>query len=1240
MVRFMSAVCGFLLIASIAFADENFDKLFKSGKYKEAIDYADESIPPPSRTPDIWVSLAKANESLGLVEKALACYLVSSRVNNKDYESFLGAARIYNKLGQPDNALTTAQKALDINFTGEASWEYAAACIKLNRSTEAKKALEKVIETDPTNAVANRELGNIYFASKEYDKAVPLLKKSYDKKPDADIAYKLGKASLETNDLPGATENLKNVLKADPTMNNARLDLARTYYKLGDYSNAANEFDKVLSKVSATGMDYYALAICKDKGNDTKGSVAAYESAVKTFGASKQSEALASRLIVGKAQLERKDFSGAVANFKFIANADPKNETAPDISFLIVDADVGLNALADAVSVMEGAIVKNAKNIEAYARLADLYKQTGADDKARATYEKMISLSPSDPAVYIILGQYNNKIKSFQKALEMFLKADNLKRSAASCEGIALASAGLGNWDAALEAAKTALSLDGSLLSVQGVLATGYLKSQDYRNAIPALEALAKANPSNKEYLVNLATCYDKTQNIEKLADADKRLLNLDKSNIVSRLRYAKYAVDKKDSKSAYAIYKELSVLDPKNPDVQKNLYTLASAENDKANAFAYLDKYLALNPSDANAQRDMGDFLYEKKDLDGSLKAYREALRLDPTIKGFYKRYAEIVIAKGQFDEAIKAISGKIKSGEATAEDYNTLGMIYQKKGNYQSAMTSFEKVLQLDSKNTDALIALAETQALAGSINEAIITYEQVIMMSASASKEYKSLGDLYVKQNKNEQATKAYKKYLEKNPTDTKMAMQIGLAASSAKMYDDAAKFLVMAKSAAEPEDARFFFLLGEAYYNIKDSKNAIATFEAIRKGGPKLTAKAAAYNKSILRMLGESYEKNNQLDKAAEVYAVYIKIEGVRDGEASYKVAFLQEKSSPVVAKKIYEENIVKFPKDYRNFLQLGMMYANDKATLAKAVSVFGKITTMADSIPAIWGKLGEVYGKLGNDDEEFNAYKSLIKSDPQNILANKRVGLILVKKGKLKEGLIYLETATTLSPKDPDILYGLAESYAKTDRPNEAINALNRAKNILPKDVKIRMQLYKLYIKADKPKDARKEVEELLALNPTDNDTRLMYAQMLFEDKKYKEADNEIENIMASSPSAKALVLMGKVKEGLKDYKGSLEAYESIFSLGEEYTNYAPALYGKAELFRVYGKELGKSPKWAETFYERALKADPKFALAELGIARLQKMWKRDDLYKKHLDAAKLIDPTNPEILAEISSGGK
>ena len=722
MLKRLSITCGIacffflVLLNSKAFSDDTFDKFISDKNYKAALDYADDKIPAPSRNADVWVKLGKANEALGLPEKALACYLVSWRLNPKDFESLLGASRIYNKLDQPDNAVTMAQKALELNFTAEASWEYARACIKLNRAADAKKALEKVIETDSSNAIANRELGLIYFNDRQYDKAVPLLQKSYATQPDADLAFKLGKADLESNRIDDAINYLKEAVTKNPGLVEAELALARSYYKREKFITAAAEYEKIASRPEMTAMDQYARAVSHEKNNDKDLATRAFQAAIEKFGMAASPEAIASRLKVGTSHMEKRNYEAALTQFQFIAAADPQGKIVENINFLLADAYEGSGNGPKAILSLEKALQQNPKNIEATARLADLYEKNGMGEKAKQTYEKMMSLNPNDPHVYLVLGQYNLKAKKTSEALKHFEKSYLLDHGAQAAEGIAIAASTLNQWDKARDAAESAVRIDQNLMESRTILYKAYLKDKNFAGARDQLEYLVGKKPFDLEYWKQLAVCYEQLNDQMKLANADKKIVEMDRTNVDSRLRLARYALSQNMPKQAFDMYKELSVLTPQNADVFKNLYDLCLKSGDKAGAAGYLKKYLGLNPSDATAQRNLGDMLYELRDQDGALAAYRAALKLDPTIKGFYKRYAELVIAKGQQDEVIRVLSGAIKSGEADVGAYTTLGMIYQKKEQYAKALEMYQKALTMDAQNVDVLSAVAECQAKTG--------------------------------------------------------------------------------------------------------------------------------------------------------------------------------------------------------------------------------------------------------------------------------------------------------------------------------------------------------------------------------------------------------------------------------------------------------------------------------------------------------------------------------------------
>lgn len=281
-----------LLAASYSiFSDPTLDKLIADKKYKEAVDYADDKVPAGQRDAAAWLQLAQANEALGIPEKALACYLVAWRLDQGNYQAMLGAATLYNELGESEEALSLAKKALDKNFTAEASWQYARACIALNRSVEAKAALEKVIQGDSGNVIANKELGNIYFNEKAWPSALPLLKKSYLKSPDGVLAYKIGKTYAGIGIPDSAIAYLNEAIAKGNAPEDAALSLARALYSRENYGEAFAQYGK-LGGMGMVALDFYQAAMAAEKSNNVPAAAAYYEKAVSLFGTDKSKEAL------------------------------------------------------------------------------------------------------------------------------------------------------------------------------------------------------------------------------------------------------------------------------------------------------------------------------------------------------------------------------------------------------------------------------------------------------------------------------------------------------------------------------------------------------------------------------------------------------------------------------------------------------------------------------------------------------------------------------------------------------------------------------------------------------------------------------------------------------------------------------------------------------------------------------------------------------------------------------------
>ena len=113
-----------------------------------------------------------------------------------------------------------------------------------NRSDDARRSLEKVLQLDPKSATALRQLGELELRAGEYSKAAEHLKHAREVSPtDATAAFYEGQALQKVGNLAGARDALEASLKLMPGQFPARLLLGEVYLRLKDTTAAEDQFE-------------------------------------------------------------------------------------------------------------------------------------------------------------------------------------------------------------------------------------------------------------------------------------------------------------------------------------------------------------------------------------------------------------------------------------------------------------------------------------------------------------------------------------------------------------------------------------------------------------------------------------------------------------------------------------------------------------------------------------------------------------------------------------------------------------------------------------------------------------------------------------------------------------------------------------------------------------------------------------------------------------------------------------
>ncbi len=1133
---------------------------------------------------DIIIERGMDKEAVSVIPAAIAA-------GEAEFRHYKALGDIYREQENFQQAADIYQQALTIDAKSvEVLTSLARSQAKAGNVQGAILSYEQVVLVNQNASEEYKELGQLHEKAGKRENAINAYMRYLEKVPtDGPVAKKVGLYQHEQNNYPEAVKYLE--MAKDGKLHDIEylVALGESYYNQKNHGKAAELFAKAQAKNPPADVKkriLKPLAICYEKGGKSAEAARAYDQYVSVAG---------------------KDSDAAYLSAFLRENSD----------------------LPAAIEIYERNVQVYVKDHRNFLRLGLIYaKDKETLPKAESRLSTAAALQPTDASIWRNLAQVRGKLNDSAKELQAYQKLLELEpRDLEANRRVGSILLAQGELSKALTHLEIVHTSDPKDIKTILMLAEGYTRTKRPAKAMELLEKAKLLDPKNPDIrlkLIESAVAAGQKDKAESergaMAQLDREIVAGDSKDVDSRIRLANYAYEKKDAKTAYETYGELAKLTPKDPEVFKRLYTLAMAKGDKPASVNHLRNYIELQPRDAEAHKNLGNLLYAQKKTDEALAAYREALKLNPEIRGFYKQYVDLVTSKNLRDETISAIKGAITAGEADAGMYITLGRIYQNSKQYASAIEMYKKALDAQPNNAGVLTSLAQSQAEAGDVKNAILSYEQVVLINSDAAEEHKALGQLLEKVEKRDKAMEAYKKFIAKVPTDYEVARKIGLYAHEQKNYQEAIKYMNMVTD-KKLHNVAYLRALGESHYNLKNYAKAAENFALVWSKNPSSGVLA-----EVLKPLGESYEKLSKQQNAAEAYDAYVKLPGVSDPDASFKRAYLRENQDQATAIQIYTANTKSFPNDARNFLQLGLIYSEDKNKLTSAATMLSKASTLDSSNPTIWEKLGGVYGKSGDTQKELEAYQKLLTIKPNDLDANRRVGTLLIKNKQWTKGITNLEMVLTMAPKDVEVMQMLSEGYLQTNRPEKAAELLAQAKKLKGDDIAIRELLYRIYKETGNKAQAEAEVKELIAKSD-DNKYRLAYASDLMSQNRYDEAMKIAREVKEKDPvNIEAFMLIGAVQKENGKLDEAIETYKMISFIDE---NHAPSLYERGDVY-LRQKDLNR----AKEYFERAIKTDGKFALGYLGLARVAKTKNDNGEYQKFLAKAKVLDPKHPQIAAE------
>ena len=216
-----------------------------------------------------------------------------------------------------------------------------------------QKALVAAEQADQLNdklPEVHTMLGSVYSATGKYAEAVAELKRALSLAPTSDEAYRrLGAAYLLSGNAAQAIDAFQKAIQLNPYYWSNQEALGEAYFQLGDYAKALDAFRQV--SVLEPDID------------------AGYEN-------------------MGNVYLQEGKYQQCIPYFQHALQIEPYWTTYSNLG----TAYFFLKQYSDSAGMFEKAVGLNPNDAEVVVNLADAYRWSGQQDKARSTYQQAISL--------------------------------------------------------------------------------------------------------------------------------------------------------------------------------------------------------------------------------------------------------------------------------------------------------------------------------------------------------------------------------------------------------------------------------------------------------------------------------------------------------------------------------------------------------------------------------------------------------------------------------------------------------------------------------------------------------------------------------------------------------------------------------------------------------------------------------------------------------------------------------
>lgn len=915
---------------------------------------------------------------------------------------------------------------------------------------------------------AEQERGNLMPAREHLEKALAI----DPVQPDALIG--LAHIARERGDPEQAERQLQRLLDAHPDNHDGLSALATMQHSRGLYREAEATYAHAIESASQPGDVYkrleYRIGLIEAQlaqGDAER----AQQSAAEAMADSNDHPA--ALMQAARADLAAGDFDAAIEKTERIVTLAP--DFAPPRLLLAAAAIAkGNNSLA--ANQLQGVLQNDPEHTVARKMLAQAQMNLGSPDQALAVLQPLLNAGANDAQLLAMAGTASIRSGNQQAGVELMERGVE-----ASSADPAIKLQAAANFLTAGEINKAIEVLESLPDSEQIgnrdlLLILALLRKGDEEAARAQAQSILDARPGDITAHRLMGGFHLAVGEFDAARVQFGKALAIDPNDIASIVHMARIDVELNEADQAEQRFRDLLKRQPGNVIALSALAQLKVRSGDRAGAVTLLEQAREANPREVGPMLTLARYYLQTNELAKAADRASEAARAAPANSDAHMLLGAAQLAQGRASESLGSLERAVELSPNSAVAHFHLGRAQEQIGTLDAAALSYQRATDLQ---PDLYLAHAGRVSVAyrrGDFNRALEMVKTLAEKHPDRIEPVILRGDVELARGDAEAALVAYEQAAARQPSRD-------LAMKRARVLQQLGRkgfWTVLADWVAEnPDDAQARALLADALATSGDTERALVEYERAYAAAP-----SAATATSLARLHGRARrvdESVQWLNKALELEpnlfiarAAMAELEIERgnldkalklaqslrgdfpDRSAAHRVEgdALMAKGQHRAAVEAYQRAAAIEPSQ---LLTLRLYGARKEAGDSKATRTLEQWAKEHPGDAAVSVQLGGIYTASGEHEKAIDAYRRVLETQPDNVVALNNLAWIYFQRGGSGDLQRGIDTAQRAYRLRSDI-GAIADTYGwlllQDGRVDEAMVALRDAVSASPENAEI------------------------------------------------------------------------------------------------------------------------------------------------------------------------------------------